>query len=160
MREWQKKFKTGEYISEWNGYAPFYVGCFYGGGVILGGEEKFKHCYGFFAGIGDVEWWVKEELDKLSQQEQSELLEILKRNKKFYEYKNSISRELSKVFGVDSYQIYRLSSLEFKQIKDLIDSKANKVYELPKPQERIDLPPLIEESDKSFYERIIGDINK
>jgi hypothetical protein len=25
---WQEKLITGEYISTWNGYIPFYAGCF------------------------------------------------------------------------------------------------------------------------------------
>ena len=79
LYDWQTKFASGEYLHEWNGYSPYFIGCM--AAPMYGGEEKFLHCCGFFSGIGDVEWWIKAELDKLSTEEQSELLNILKRNK-------------------------------------------------------------------------------
>jgi hypothetical protein len=124
-REFFKKLETGEYISEWNGYSPFYAGCFYGSDLVLGGEEKFSHCYDFFSGIGDVEWWIKEELDNLTEKQQEELLSILKRNKAFYEYKNKLVPELAKLLNVEPYQIYIVPNKDLYEFLNLIHSNAN-----------------------------------
>jgi hypothetical protein len=40
MREWVYKFESGEYLREWRGFSPFWMGCFYGDSVMLGGEEE------------------------------------------------------------------------------------------------------------------------
>lgn len=123
--EFVKKFETGEYISEWNGYTPYYAGCFVGSSVVLGGEEKFSKCYDFFSGIGDVDWWIKEELDNLTEEQQQELLSILKRNKAFDDYKSKIIPELAKILNVKPYQIYRIGSKSLYDFLNLIHSKAN-----------------------------------
>lgn len=122
MREFQVKLQTGEYISEWNGYVPFYAGCFYGDGLVLGGEEKFQHCFDFVSGIGDVEWWIKPEIDKLTQEEQDELLSILKRNKEFYKRKNQLAKPLADLLGVEQYQVHRLSSKQLYDFIQLVDN--------------------------------------
>lgn len=124
-REFVTKIETGEYIYEWNGYSPYYAGCFYGGEVVLGGEERFRKCYGFFSGIGDVVWWVKEELDKLTSKEQEELLSVLKRNKAFDEYKKKIVPELAKLLDVEPYQVHRVSNKDMYDFLNLVHSKAN-----------------------------------
>ena len=124
-REFFKKLETGEYIYEWNSYPPHYAGCFYGSDVVLGGEEKFSNCYDFFSGIGDVEWWIKEELDKLTEEQQQELLSILKRNKAFDDYKTKIVPELAKLLNVQPYQIYRVRNKDLYNFLNLIHSKAN-----------------------------------
>lgn len=120
VREFSTKLESGEYLREWNGYAPHYAGCFYGSDLVLGGEEKFRQCYGFFSGIGDVEWWIKEELDKLTSEEQEELLFILKRNKAFHEYTGSIVPELAKLLNVKSYQVYRVPNKDLYEFLNLI----------------------------------------
>ena len=97
---WQEKLETGEYISKWNGYSPFYVGCFTGGEICLGGEERYSKCHDFFSGIGDVVWWDKTELDKLTPEEQDDLLRILKRNKQFDDYVKKIVNDLAKALNV------------------------------------------------------------
>ena len=122
MREFQVKLQTGEYIREWNGYVPFFVGCFYGDDLVLGGEDKFKHCWDWFSGIGDVEWWIKPEMDKLTQAEQDELLSILKRNKEFYERKGQLAKPLADLLGVEQYQIHRLSSKQLYDFIQLVDN--------------------------------------
>ena len=128
---WQEKLETGEYIREWNGYVPHYAGCFYGDGIVLGGEEKYRHCYDFFSGVGDVEWWDKTELDKLTPEEQDDLLRILKRNKKFGEYKHKIVEDLAKALNVERYQIYRVSNKDLRDFLMLVHSKSNNPNEKP-----------------------------
>jgi hypothetical protein len=130
--KWQEKFETGEFISEWNGYIPFYAGCFYGSEVVLGGEERYKHCYDFFSGIGDVEWWDKTELDKLTQEEQDDLLRILKRNKQFDEYKNKIATSLAQALNVEGYQIHRVPNKDLRDFLLLVHLKSNNPNETPK----------------------------
>jgi len=125
--DWHTKLETGEYIREWNGYLPFYAGCFYGSDVVLGGEEKFSQCYDFYSGIGDMEWWIKEELDKLTSEEQEELLSILKRNKEFEDYKNTLVPELAKLLNVKPYQIHRVSNKDLYNFLNLIHSKENRL---------------------------------
>ena len=122
-REFFKKLETGEYIREWNGYSSHYAGCFYGSEIVLGGEEKFSKCYDFFSGIGDVEWWIKEELDKLTDKEQEELLYILKRNKAFQEYKNKIVPELANLLNVKPHHIHRVPNKDLYNFLNLIHSK-------------------------------------
>ena len=124
-REFQDKLKSGEYIHKWNGFSPHYAGCFYGDRVRLGGEEKFSHCYDFSAGVAYVDYWVVAELEKLTQEEKDELLHILKRNKKFDEYKGSIVPELAKLLGVEEYQIYRVPNKKIYEFIKLIHSEAN-----------------------------------
>jgi len=124
-REFVKKLETGEYIIKWNGFTPFYAGCFYGSNLVLGGEEKFSHCYDFFSGIGDVEWWIKDELDKLTEDEQDELISILKRNKAFYEYKNKIAPDLANTLNVKEYQVHRVPNKDLYEFLNLVHSKAN-----------------------------------
>jgi len=123
--DWHTKLETGEYIRKWNGYLPFYAGCFYGHDVVLGGEEKFRQCHDFYSGIGDMDWWIKEELDKLTSEEQEELLSILKRNKAFEEYKKTIVPELAKLLNVEPYQIHRVRNKDLYNFLNLIHSKAN-----------------------------------
>lgn len=126
---WQEKFKSGEYISEWNGYTPDYAGCFYGNSNCLGGEEKFRHCYDFFSGVGDVEWWIKAELDKLTDVEQSELLSILKRNKETNDFiTKDLVKNICREVGIDENDtciIYRLGN---KKIMELYNSSNKKQY--------------------------------
>lgn len=128
MRDWHIKLENGEYLREWRGYAPFYVGCFYGSDVCLGGESKFSHCYDFFSGIGDVEWWIKSEIDKLSEDEKDELESLMKRNKEFYKEIRTHERikGLAEYFDVDTSELYRLGSKDlyniFKTLNDTFNS--------------------------------------
>jgi hypothetical protein len=121
--DWHSKLMTGEYLPEWNGYEPFYAGCFSADGVRIGGEEKFSQCHDFYSGIGDATWWIKEELDKLTSEEQEELLSILKRNKEFDDYKKTIIPELSKLLNVKPYQIHRVPNKDLYNFLNLIHSK-------------------------------------
>jgi hypothetical protein len=108
---WQDKIASGEYIYTWNGYEPYWAGCFYGDKVCLGGEDKFKHCYDFFSGIGDAEWWIKAELDILSDEDRTELLNIMARNKKCKEsITRDVIKQLSEIIGVDTFVIYSLGN--------------------------------------------------
>ena len=131
MRYWQEKLQNGEFITKWNGYTPHYAGCFYGNSTVLGGEEKYRHCYDFVSSIGDVEWWIKEELDKLTTEEQEELLYFIKRNEVFDEYKKSVCPILAKVLNVESYQLYRIPNKILYEFLKLIHFNANKPGENP-----------------------------
>lgn len=130
-RPFMDKLDSGEFITKWNGYSSFYAGNFYGSSLKLGGEEKFEHCYDFFSGIGDVDWWIKSELDALSIEDQNELLAILKRNKEFYECTQRIAKPLAEALGVEHYQIHRLDAKDLFAFVTLVNSKANKKYEAP-----------------------------
>ena len=85
IHKWQDKLDSGEYLYKWRGFSPHYAGCFYGDTLRLGGEEKFSHCFDFFSGIGDVDWWIKSELDKLTDDEKDELESLMIRNQHFAE---------------------------------------------------------------------------
>ena len=108
-----------------NHYSPFYAGCSYGDVACLGGEEKYRKCWGFSSGIGDLDWWVFDEVVKLTQEEQDELIYILERNEKFLEYKRSIVPELAKLLGVEQYQIYRVPNKKIYEFIKVIHSEAN-----------------------------------
>lgn len=73
------KLESGEYIRDFNGFSPFYCGCMYGSSLVLGGEEEFRHCYDFFSGVGDVDWFIVSELNKLSDEQKERLTFILSR---------------------------------------------------------------------------------
>jgi hypothetical protein len=118
MRDFEYKFKSGEYIHEFNGYSPFYLGCM-GSGTNLGSEEPFLDLHGFNCGIGDVVWWDKTKLDNLRQEDINMLLMLLYRNKKLAEYIDEKCDKFSKSLGIDSFLIYRLGN---KKILDLINT--------------------------------------
>jgi hypothetical protein len=111
--------------STWHGFSPFYAGCTYGSHVCLGGEEKYQHCYGYSYGIGDLEWWRIDELEKLPQEEKDELLHLLERNKKFEKFKNSIAEKLAKVLGVEPYQVYRTPNKVLYEFVNFVHSQSN-----------------------------------
>ena len=121
--KWQEKFASGEYISTWNGYSPFYIGCFTGSEIVLGGEEQYSRCHDWYSGIGDVVWWIKEELDNLSPQHQDNLLKILKRNKQFDDYRTKITDDLAKVLNVETYQVYRVKNKDLYDFLMLVHKK-------------------------------------
>lgn len=116
-RDWVKKFKTGEYLHDWKGYGTILIGGPYSDNIGIG-EEKFSHCMGFFCGIGDVDWWIKEELDKLTKEEEEELEWICKY--KTYISKEVITRELvlriSDFYGCNTQHIYRTGDKEIINI--------------------------------------------
>lgn len=128
MREkpWVKKFETGEYLREWNGYDPGILGCTIYSESINIGEEKFFKCIGEFNGIGDVSWWIKDKIEKLTPDELQEL-EFICEYKTYI--KNFISSELIKkisdFFGCETFHIYRLGD---KNIIDLCN-QLNKYYQ-------------------------------
>jgi hypothetical protein len=123
-RDFQSKLQSSK-CHTWNGFAPFYAGCFYGDSVCLGGEERYIQCYDFRAGVVDEEWWVVDELEKLTQEEKDELLRILKRNKEFHDYKKSIVPELARVLGVEQYQVYRVPNKTLYEFVNLVHSHSN-----------------------------------
>ena len=107
QRPWVEKFKTGEYLNKWNGYDTILIGGGYSESLSIG-EDKFQKCIGEFNGIGDVSWWVKKELDKLSPMDLEEL-------KLICEYKTYLGKfisfelveKLSELFGCDKFHIFR-----------------------------------------------------
>jgi len=120
-RDWVRKFKTGEYLHDWKGYNTILIGGPYSENIGIG-EEKYTHCMGFFCGIGDVDWWIASELDKLSPDELEELEWICKY--KTYLDKEIITHErvklLSELYGCETFHIYRTGNREIlKLIKTL-----------------------------------------
>lgn len=124
MRDFVKKFESGEYVKEWKGYSPFYAGNFYGSDLVMEGDRCFRHCCDFFSGIGDVEWWIVEELDKLSVEDKNELLSLLERNKKNYNRIRDNSdriKEMSEILNLEGpHIIYRKN---YRDKLALLDSK-------------------------------------
>ena len=122
-RDWVKKFKTGEYLYDWKGYDTILIGGPYSDNIGIG-EEKFSHCMDFFCGIGDVDWWIKEELNKLTKEEKEELEWICKY--KTYLKKEVITIEkvklLSEFYGCETFHIYRTGD---KEILNLIKTLNN-----------------------------------
>ena len=129
-RPWVAKFESGEYLSKWKGFSPAILGCTLYSEYMQIGEEKFFHCVGEFNGIGDVDWWIKEELDKLSV-EQTKELELICNYKTYL--KNSITidliKQLSNFFGLESFHIYRTKQKNIAEFLNQINSFANKIYE-------------------------------
>lgn len=123
MRDFVHKLNSGEYLSKWRGFSPYWLGCFYGDSVILGGEDKFSHCYDFFSGIGDVEWWIKKEIDNLTDDDKDEMESLMKRNKEFDTYlrDNNIVGKLSDLLSLDTHYIHRLGNIYIKEILDTPD---------------------------------------
>ena len=122
-RPWVKKIKTGEYLYEWKEYDTILIGGPYSDNIGIG-EEKFLHCMDFFCGIGDVSWWIKKELDKLTEDEKTELEWICKY--KTYLKKEVITIEkvtiLSELYGCETFHIYRRGD---KEILNLIKTLNN-----------------------------------
>lgn len=117
---WMEKFKSGEFLYSYVGFSPILIGGMYSENIGIG-EEKFTQCTGWYSGIGDVEWWVASELDKLSATERDDLLWICKY--KTY-LKTAIYPDLVKmiasIFNCDTFHIYRLGNQGILQlIKDL-----------------------------------------
>jgi hypothetical protein len=121
-REWVYKFESGEYLREWRGFSPFWMGCFYGDSVVLGGEEEFSHCYDFFSGIGDVEWWITEEIEKLTEEQKERMYSILVRNKSVDDMlsdRGDITDIICDTLDIGFEYVYRLGN---KLRKELVES--------------------------------------
>lgn len=113
------KLENGEYLSEWRGFSPYWIGCFYGESVVLGGEEEFRHCYDFFSGIGDVEWWIAAEIEKLTDEQKERMYSLMVRNKEVSTWINGKSDDIRKmcdVMGIGTEYVYRLGSKLIKQV--------------------------------------------
>jgi uncharacterized protein YdhG (YjbR/CyaY superfamily) len=137
MRDIFSKLNDKSCISKWHGYSPFYAGCFYGNKCCLGGEAKYSHCYDFYSGVGDIEYWIQEELDKLSEEQQSELLEILKRNKNVDDFINSNHESIKMITNQlnleGTHIIYRLGNkniLKLLKSQDVINEYSNILNEI------------------------------
>lgn len=119
MREWVEKFKTGEYLHEWRGFSPFWLGCFYGDSIVLGGEKEFSHCYDFFSGVGDVEWWITAEIDKLTEEQKERMYSLMFRNKSVDDMLSENSHILNMIcaeLNIGSEYVYRLGNKLRKQL--------------------------------------------
>ena len=116
QRPWVKKFETGEYLRTWNGFETISIGGPYSENMDIG-ENKFIHCMGFFCGIGDVDWWIAKELEKLSHEEQEEL-------KMICEYKNYIRKvityelieKITDLFGCQTFHINRTGDSNMREL--------------------------------------------
>jgi len=110
------KLKNGEYLYTWNGYDPILLGGPYSDYLNVG-EERFYNCIGYFSGICDVDWWVKEELDKLTPPELAELENIC-------EYKKYVNKtitpelmeKLAVLYGCERHHIYRIGKYAIKNL--------------------------------------------
>jgi hypothetical protein len=133
MRDWVEKFETGEYLREWNGYTPFVLGCTAYSQYIGIGEEKFFHCVGEFNGIGDVEWWISAEIEKLTPEEIEELALIC--GYKTY-LKDFITHELitkiSNLFGCETFHVYRTGDKNIIQLCNQINEFYSKIIDASK----------------------------
>jgi len=63
-------------------------------------------------------------VDKLTEEEQEELLFILKRNKEFHEYKDKIVPGLAELLNVEKYQIHRVPNKDIKNFIDMIHANS------------------------------------
>jgi hypothetical protein len=151
---WVEKFDNGEFLREWNGFDPFYLGPMCDNLNI--GEEKYIHCTGSYYGIGDVEWWIKEELDKLNDDEKKELLLICQykkylRDKISYDFK--IVNKLTEIFGCESFHIHRTGDLNILNL-------CNQLYKftklITKHSKGCCDPKTIEFNKKDFIFRILS----
>lgn len=119
-RSWQKGLRTGEFIREWKGFTPFFLGCFYGNDYKLGGEDEFSHCYDFFSGVCDVDWWIVAEIDKLTKEQQNRMLFLMRRNKWVYDlvHVKEIIDHFTLTIVKESYAWHRLGSyLNYEYIR-------------------------------------------
>lgn len=106
-RPWVEKFQNGEYLRKYKGYDPYLIGGLYSENIGIG-EEKFKHCMGDFSGIGDVNWWIKAELDKLTEEELKELELICKYKTYLKNFINiDIINKFSKLFDCEFFHFNR-----------------------------------------------------
>jgi hypothetical protein len=110
-RHWVEKFENGEYLRKWRDHRPGLINGIYDNPLNIG-EEKFHHCTGSFYGIGDVEWWITEELNKLSDEEKNELDLICS----YKEYvKDFITfdkiKRISNFYNCETHNIYRIGTL-------------------------------------------------
>jgi len=122
MRDWVERFETGEYLRKWRGIDPHWLLGIYCDEFKIG-ENKYSHCMGSFYGIGDVEWWVKAELDKLTDQERDELESIC--NYKKYVNENithPLIVKISSLFNCETQFVYRMGN---KRILEFINTLNN-----------------------------------
>jgi len=122
--DWMIKLDSGEYLSEWKGFSPYWMGCFYGDSVVLGGEEEFSYCYEFFtishrSEISDVEWWIAAEIEKLTDEQKERMYSLMVRNKevnKWINGKRDDIIEMCDVMGIGAEYVYRLGNKLIKQV--------------------------------------------
>jgi hypothetical protein len=117
-RPWVEKFENGEYLRDYKGYKSILIAGPYSENLGIG-EEKYAHCVDFYSGIGDVDWWIKSELDKLSENEKIELEWICKY--KTYLKNEIITYEKIKLiadfYSCENFHIHRVGD---KKIIELI----------------------------------------
>jgi hypothetical protein len=154
MREWVDKFESGEYLREWRGFSPFWMGCFYGDSVMLGGEEEFSHCYDFFSGIGDVDWWIADEIEKLTEEQKERMYLIMERNKSVNDMLDSrldVISLLCDTFDIGSEYIYRLGNKLRKEVVES-DTPIEKYKEFLKNKDILHRISF----DDATYKRLVG----
>jgi hypothetical protein len=118
-RDWMIKLDSGEYLREWRGFSPYWIGCFYGDSIMLGGEDEFSHCYDFFSGIGDVEWWIAAEIEKLTEEQKDRMYSLMVRNREVGDWidsRRSSIREMCDIMGIGTEYVYRLGNKLIKQV--------------------------------------------
>ena len=130
---WIEKFESGEYLTKWNGYSPNILGCTVYSEYLGIGEEKFFKCVGSFNGIGDVDWWIRAEIDKLTPNEIDEL-DLICGYKTYL--RNFITHELivkiSNFFGCDTFHVYRTNHKNIINLCNQMNEFYKKILECSK----------------------------
>lgn len=130
-RSFVEKLASGEYIHKWNGFFPILIGGSYSQSLFIG-EEKYQKCIGEFCGIGDVDWWVVAELEKLTEEETAELIWICKYKSYVREFISfNLVDKLATFFNCKHFHINRTGQydilqllLQLNQFDQLIDQSS------------------------------------
>ena len=122
-------FESGKYLSQWNGYDPSILGNISYSQHIGIGEDKYFDCVGEITGMSDVSFWVKFELDKLSNEDIEELI-LICRYKTYIE--NIINKELlvklSSIFNCSESDIRKLKHSGIINLCNNLSDVYNKIY--------------------------------
>lgn len=130
--EWQEKLHSGEYLRKFRGYDPELIGGLYSESLNIG-EDKFGNCVDFFSEIGDVSWWIKSELDKLSTEQMFELITICEYKKYIKEKINFEKISLiSKLYGCKNFHVNRTGDKQILQFINIINEFRNNILQSSK----------------------------
>lgn len=129
-RPWVEKFESGEYLRQWNEFEPILICGSYSQNMDIG-ESKFYNCVGGFSGIGDVDWWITAELEKLSSDEINELLLICK----YKTYLDKILRnydliqKISNFYGCETFHIFRTGNKKMLEFISILNNFHKSIVE-------------------------------
>ncbi len=131
QRPFVEKFESGEYLHEWNGFSPFDLGAVAYSEVINDtSAEKYFHCVGEFNGIGDVSWWIKEEIDKLDSDQLTELRYICEYNQYIRKFVSvELVSKLANFYNCSPFHIYRTGNNEILNLCNYLDLFYDKIVD-------------------------------